>query len=289
MAAHPAARGAILALLAACTFGLVSVVAKETTLHPLALAGSTYLLAGLVLLPTVRGFRATRHDVALISILGVAGGFLAPTALYYGLDHANAADASLLLTLEMAFTTLLAAVILRERVKGRAALGMILLFGAALLVASAGLLAPRTGGTSLVGVLLVVASTLGWSIDNLAGTHLTRRHDARPLVALKGLLGGTLCLVAFVATQPAHHVTWRNAGEVAFIGLSGIALSTILLYRAFPLLGATRAIGIFVPGVAVSGALAGAFLLHEPLGWPHAAALLLVVAGVAALTAQQKE
>lgn len=279
------ARGTALALLSAACFGLVNVTVKQSSLPPIALAAATYLLSGLVLSPSLRGFRVGPGDRWRILAMAAAGAFAAPIALYVGLKHANAADASLLLTLEMAFTAALAALVLRERIRGRAALGMLLLGLSALLVAGAGLLAPRAGSaTTALGAGLVVLAAMGWSLDNLASTHLSRRHDPAPLVALKGLLGGAGCLALFLALEPVPGPTLRNLGEVAFIGLVGITLSTLVFYRSLRLLGATRTTGVFIPAIALSGALAGWLLLREPVGWPHVASAALMVAGVALLS-----
>lgn len=279
-----AARGAGLALLAASLFGLVNVTAKATTLHPLALAGSTYLLAGLVLAPWLRGLRVARADWWRVAVMAGSGAFVAPIALYVGLRHATAADASLLLTLEMAFTALMAGLVLGERIRGGAVFGMGLLFLSALCVAGAGVFGGGLGaGTTALGVGLVVLSTVGWSVDNLASTHLTRRYEGRSLIALKSLLGGGACLVAFFAPQGLETPTVRNGLEVAFIGLLGVCASTVVFYKALKLVGATRTTAVFVPAVALSGAAAGRILLGEPLGWPHLLAALLMVAGVAIL------
>lgn len=283
--ASPLARGVGLALLAAACFGLVNVTVKQSTMDPVALAGFTYLLAGLVLAPSLRGVRVARGDLWRVLAMSFLGAFAAPVALYVGLRHANAADASLLLTMEMAFTALLAALVLRERVRGRGALGMLLLLAAALVVAGAGLLGPREGhGTTALGIGLVLLSTLGWSLDNLVSTHLTWRYALRPLLAAKGLVGGAACLAVAFALAPPGTPTARNLLEVAFIGLVGITASGLVFYRSLQLMGATRTTGVFVPATALSGAAGGFLLLGEPLGWPHLAAAALMLAGVGLLS-----
>ena len=279
------ARGVGLALVAAACFGLVNVTVKESTMHPVALAGLTYLLGGLVLAPSLRGVRLAGPDRWRVVAMALLGAFAAPIALYVGLRHANAADASLLLTLEMAFTALLAALVLRERIRGRGALGMLLLLVSALVVAGAGILAGGEGqGTTTLGVLLVLLSTAFWSLDNLVSTHLTWRHALPPLLALKGLLGGAACLLVFFATASWQTPTARNLLEVAFIGLVGITASGLVFYRSLQLMGATRTTGVFVPATALSGTLAGFLLLREPLGWPHLVATALMLAGVVLLS-----
>ncbi|HEX2021822.1 MAG TPA: DMT family transporter, partial [Candidatus Thermoplasmatota archaeon] len=182
------ARGAAWALLAAAMFGLVAVAAKGIDASALAIACGAYLVAGVALLPALRGLRLAPRDRWRVAAMTLFGGVLAPVALFQGLRMTTAVDASLLLTLEMAFTAGLASVYLHERVRPRALVGLALLFGAAALVA---LPARDAGGErSLAGNLLVAAAALAWSVDNTVSTGLATRHDPKRLIAAKSLGGG---------------------------------------------------------------------------------------------------
>src|SRR5690349_4948178 len=113
--------GVAAALASALLFGFVNVVAKGSGLAPLLLSGLAYLVAGLLAAPTLRTWRPRSRDLPTLLAMAIVGGVFAPAALFEGLRHAAAADASLLLTCEMVFTSSMAAVLLGERVKAKAA------------------------------------------------------------------------------------------------------------------------------------------------------------------------
>ena len=78
------------------------------------------------------------------------------------------------------------------------------------------------------------------------------------------------------------------SGPLGFIGLLGIGASTVLFYHALQRQGATRTSAIFLPATALTGVLAGAILLKEPIGALEAAAVVLVAAGTILSTRSPK-
>lgn len=272
-------RGALLALSSALLFAFVGVAAKTSALPAVVEAAAAYLLAGLLLSPALRGTRFDRADVLRVVTVALFGGLLAPLALFYGLEHTTAVDASLLLTLEMGITAALASVFLHERLRLPSYLGVGLLLAAALAVAWAG---DRSGAgaSTALGVALVALAALGWSIDNLASASLSLRYKPTALVAIKGLLGGTGGLLVALVLGLRPDVVARDALLVLFIGLLGVGVSTVLFYAALRDIGATRTASIFVPGAAILGALAGWALRGEALTSLHGAAAALATAGV---------
>lgn len=272
------ASGVVLALAAAALFGLANVAAKSSGLPPLAIAAGSYLIAGVALAPMLRGARVARKDWPVMGAMALVGGAVAPLLLFAGLQRATAVDASMLLTLEMVFTAILAGLVLRERVSRRAWVGFALLLGAALLVAIAG----GGGGRSApVGLGLVALAALSWGVDNMLSARLVGAYRPHHVAAIKGLLGGgalAACLVATGGWEAPSAAQWR---ALLFIGLGAVALSVVLFYHALQRLGATRTAALTIPSAAVTGAVAGAALLGEPFTPLHGAAVLLVVAGVA--------
>ncbi|MHB8606517.1 MAG: DMT family transporter, partial [Thermoplasmatota archaeon] len=236
---------------------------------------------GLALAPALRGARVARADWPRVLAMALVGAALAPVALFFGLERTTAVDASLLLTLELVFTTLLAAFFLAERTRGSALAGLALLFAAALAIALASATG-RAGGSTALGAFLVAAAAFGWGIDNTLSTALTANYTSKHLVALRGLIGGAATLVVALVLRP-HLIRDLRAADVLpllFIGLVGIALSTYLVYGAFRRIGATRSAALFVPATALTGALAGHFFLGEELGALHLVAAVLIVVGV---------
>lgn len=270
--------GVSLALASALLFGFVNVVAKGGSLAPLLLTGLAYLVAGALALPTLRTWRPLRKDLPTMLLMVIVGGVLAPAALFTGLDYAAAVDASLLLTCEMVFTSALAAVVLRERLRPAAALGVLLLLGASVTIA---LGSARGGQSTLLGALLVLGAALGWAIDNILGTRLVGRYRPVHMLAVKGLGGGTLSLLAFAATGGAFVVPTDQWWRVLFVGGLGIGAAAFCFYVALRTIGATRTSALCLPTSALAGALGGALVLGEELGPVHFVAALLLAAGVA--------
>lgn len=280
--------GVGLALAAALLFGLVNVAAKGSTLSPLHLGGAAYLLAGLALAPFLRSASVERRDAPRVLAMALLGGALAPLALFAGLARTSATHASLLLTLEMVFTAILARAVLRERVTRRAALALLLLFAGALVV-GASAVGPRDSNdpATLAGDALVALAALGWAADNTISADLAKRHKPHHLIALKGLIGGGAALLAaaLFARAPVY-VTSENVRAVAYIGLFGIGASTVLFYHALQRVGATRTASVFLPTTALAGVLGAAVLLGEPLRGLHVASAALAVAGVLLMTTE---
>src|SRR5438270_3670318 len=115
-------RAALSALVAAALFGASAPVAKRllADVAALPLAGLLYLGCGLIALPFAarawsrREAPLRRADLPLLAGVVGCGGLAGPILLLYGLEHASAGAASLLLNLEAVFTTIIAVVIFRE-------------------------------------------------------------------------------------------------------------------------------------------------------------------------------
>jgi drug/metabolite transporter (DMT)-like permease len=273
--------GLALASASGVLYGSINVLAKPIGLHPLAKATVAYLASALLLSPWLRRIRVVRGDWPKVLAMGLIGGGLAPVLLFTGLQETAAADAGMLLTLEMVATATLAFLFLGERFAGREVAGLALLLAAAALVAVASP-AEGTGGSTVRGVLLVLGSAVGWGVDNAVSARLAGSYPLRGLIALKGLLGGTACLLASLLLRvPVPDLP--NAAAMAGLGVLSIAVSSLCFYNALRLVGASRTSAMNIAFTALVGAAGGALLLGERLAWLHAAALGAVLGGSALL------
>jgi len=133
--------GSAAALASALLFGVTTPVAKQllTDSNPLLIAGLLYAGSGLgltaMMLVQDRGHftlgLADRDRPWLMGAI-VAGGVLAPALLMFGLGHADAAAASLLLNLEAVFTAVFAWIVFREATTRRVMLGFAAIFAGSL-------------------------------------------------------------------------------------------------------------------------------------------------------------
>jgi drug/metabolite transporter (DMT)-like permease len=268
--------GLALASASGVLYGSINVLAKPVDLHPLAKAAVAYLASTLALSPWLLRIRVVRGDWPKVLTMGLVGAGVAPILLFTGLQETAAADAGMLLTLELVATAALAFAFLRERFALREGLGLASLLAAAVLVAVAS--PGEAGGTTPRGVLLVLGAAVAWGVDNAVSTRLAGAYPLRGLIALKGLLGGAACLSLALAWRvPVPDLP--GAAAMAGLGVLSIAVSSLCFYGALRLVGAARTSAMNIAFTALVGALGGALLLGERLAWLHAAALGAVFAG----------
>lgn len=261
-------------------YGSINVLSKPLALDPLAKGWIAYLTSALVLSPALRGLRIARGDGWKVLVMGLVGGGLAPALLFVGLQHTAASDAGLLLTMELVATATLAFLFLGERFHAREGAGLLALLAAAACVELAS--ATRLGGSTPEGALLVLGAAVAWGVDNAVSARLAGSYPLRQLIAVKGVLGGTTLLLAFLLFG-GHWPAPLPALSMAALGITSIAVSSLLFYMALRRVGAARTSAMNIATTGLVGALGGVLLLGEHLSWWHAAAIALLVGGAALL------
>jgi len=277
--------GPRLALLAAALFGFSAPAAKLLvgSIDPWLLAGLLYLGSGLGLGMLDRARRLggavtreaalTRRDLPWLAGAILTGGVIGPVLLMSALARGAASESALLLNLEGVFTALLAAMLFREHLPARIAIGMVAITaGAAALVWSDG-----TRFDLGSPALLVAAACLAWAIDNNL-TRAVAATDPVAVAALKGVVAGSVNVgiaLAQGAAWPPALVTLAAAA----VGFVGYGTSLVLFVRALRHLGASRT-GAYFSTAPFIGAVAGVVVLREPLTVALAVGAALMAAGV---------
>lgn len=283
----PTQRFAIYALAAAALFGLSAPLAKTLvgTVSPVWLAALLYLGSGAALALWSMARRAlnplraapvavTRADLPWLAGSVLAGGVAGPLALMWGLQSVSGSAASLLLSLEGLFTTLLAALVFHEAVGRRVWLsGALMLAGAALLAWPS-----WSSAAAAAGSLAVAAACLAWAIDN----NLTRKisaGDPVTIAMIKGLAAGagnTLLALALGLPGPEP----RDCLAILTLGAFSYGLSLVLFILALRHLGSARTAAHF--GTAPFFGAAFAVLI---LGEPSSGGLLAAMVAMAIASA----
>jgi drug/metabolite transporter (DMT)-like permease len=273
----PIARGSAIAVLAAVLFGATAPVVKHFGRDVGAFATASLLYAGATLgagLPRRRESEAAvrREHARRIAVVALFGAVVAPASLAWGLQHAGALAASLLLNLEAVFTVVFARAFYREHVGGRVAVACVMM------VVGGSLLAVRGAGGigEALGVVAVTVATVGWALDNTL-TRPLADLDPRAVVFWKALLGATLSATVAVVMRER----WPGPLSIAALlacGAAGYGLSLRLYLRAQRVLGAARTGSLFAFGPFVGAAIA--FALGD-----RGATLLVLAAAVCFLIA----
>lgn len=219
-------------------------------------------------------------------LTGVFGGLIYAMVAYSGFVYAPAAHASVLLPGSLPlWTSLLALLLMGERMTAARALGLACIVGGDLLVGGASLLHALDGSGVWRGDLLFVVGAMAWASYSvlvrklaLAAVQATTAITVFAFlvyvpVYLLLLLSGVVAGHFFSA--PLHDIVFQMAMQgVGSVVVSGITFNIMIRYY-----GPVRStmLTALVPGLS---ALSAAVLLHEPLPWNVLTGLALVTMGI---------
>lgn len=269
-------RGVIRCSLAAVLFGISAPAASRLAGHmgAFTLAGLLYLGAAIAVLPFIGRVRPTREALRRgaprLATAVVLGGAVGPVLFAVGLSHAPAATASLLLNLELVFTTVLAYFVFREHLGRRVVAGT-------LLVVVAGLLLGWSGGADLRwGALLIAGACLCWGVDNNVTANLDELAPAH-ITLVKGVIAGgaNLAIGLGLGGTPAG---WSILGAL-LVGGFGYGASITLWIAGARDLGAARGRLVFATAPFV-GAIVAWTVFADPLRGRELVSLVIAAVGV---------
>jgi drug/metabolite transporter (DMT)-like permease len=282
---NPVALGVIAALMASAIWGGMYVVSRVVlgVIPPVTLVMIRMFIAfvTLIVYQRVRGqdWRLPREVWGRVLAMGLVGNAFSITAQFMGTALAGAALGSLITTASPLVTVALSSALGHERVTWRAWAGLGLGLVGVLLLSGG------SSGSSLAGILWLLAAAVSWGTLGLIGGRVVTRYDAATVTAWASLVGGvaTACLVPWeLASHVIGAITPGVVLGVLYIGV----VSTAVAFAAW-VYGVSRA-GSVLSGIAffaqpVVGSLLGAALLGEHLGPAFAlAAVLLFIGGVVA-------
>ena len=277
------------------------VIARASAAHNLAPLDIVFLRilgAGFVLLPWAWWAMRRRKmpSVGLIGLsplswratvfTGLLGSVLYASLAYSGFFFAPAAHASVLLPGSLPlWTTILAILVLKERVTRTRAIGLLCILGGGLSVGGASLLKAFDGGDVWIGDLLFMSAASCWAAygvfvrrQGLDAVHTTVAVTVfsvftyLPVYAMAVALG---FIESHLMTAPAIEVVFQAVYQgVGTVVLAGIGFN--LMIRYFGPIRTTMLTAV-VPGLSAMGA---ALVLGEVLSTNTLMGLALVTAGI---------
>jgi drug/metabolite transporter (DMT)-like permease len=253
----PAARGALLALLAALLFGASTPLVQRFGVGvsgwmTAAMLYAGAAVAGLLLRSSAAKEAALRrqHWPRLL-LMALFGAMIGPAALAWGLQHTGSISASLMLTQEAVFTVLLSFLLYREHIDRRVGLAIVFLTcGGVLLVFDR----VENGATQVIGLLAVMAATVSWGVDNTLSRALADLDPGR--VILGKATAGAACSFLIAAATGGTTLSLDAGAGLFLIGATGYGLSLrfyLLAQRAF---GAARTGSVFATAPFIGAVIA---------------------------------
>lgn len=279
---RPIAFGVLLAVASALAFGvttpLIARFGREA--GPFTTAALLYVgaaLSSIVARPLAKtsGRALGRSAVPRLLLIALFGAALAPTLLAGGLARAGATGSSLVLNFEAIFTVLLARIAYREHIGLRVGLAVVVMsVGGALI----GFDATRTlDKAHLGGLLLVLAATASWALDNTLTRGLAEENPLDVVAAKAGLGASATTGLAIALGESLPGAS----GVIALLacGAAGYGFSLLLYLQAQRHIGAVRTGSVFATGPFVGAGLAW-LLGDRQAGWATAFGALAFGVGV---------
>lgn len=261
---------------AAVLFGVSAPLASRLTddMGAFTLAGLLYLGAAIAVLPSSLKHRpsmpALKASAPRLAGAVALGGAVGPVLLAFGLARVPAATSSLLLNLELVFTTVVAGLLFHEHIGRRVATGT------ALVVAGGVVLGWSGDPQFRWGAVLIAGACLCWAFDNSITAALDRIAPAHITLA-KGLIAGPVNLViGILASDPPE---WRAVVWALVVGSFGYGASITLWVTGARDLGAARGQLVFATAPFVGAVVAWGVLL-DPITGRELVAFAVGVAGV---------
>jgi drug/metabolite transporter (DMT)-like permease len=233
-------------------------------------------LAALAFAPSAR--RPTTEDRGRLMLLGLLGHAAYQLLFINGLALSRAGTVALVIGATPALIAILGRVFGFERISRSAALGIATsMLGIVFVVIGAS--SASAHDDSLVGIVLILASSTCWAFYTMGLRTLTHRVDGVQIAAWT-LFGGALPLV--LMGTPALLRTDFGAvpaaawGSLAYSGLMAYVLAYVFWYRGVQRLGPTRT-SMYANLQPIMALAAAWFTLHEaPTPWQFAGAMCVI-------------
>ena len=260
-------------------------------IQPLTLSSVIYLIAGVFMIPILLISKRNKKekeslkkdDYAILLIIGLLGGGIAPFLFFEGLKRTTASDASVLEGGELLFTVMIALLFFKEKLTKIGYLGIaITIIGITLISLSSDINSHNNWYTFNfnIGNILIIFSTLCWGLDNNISRIISKRITNTAKIGLiKSLIGGTLLLSVSFFLGYKLNFEIAQIPYLLILGVGGFGLSLFFFIESLRIIGTLKTIIIFSSS-AIFGLILSFILLDEKIGIMQLIATTLVILGL---------
>lgn len=218
-----------------------------------------------------------RKDYGYIFIIGFLGYSISVGMQLMGTKLAGPSLASLLNSTNPITISIMAALILKERLTWPKIAGLVLsLWGVYLIIGNA-------AGVNIAGVILSFGSVILWSFMSVITRKVTRSYN--PVTITRAAMGITvvsnllICILELCVTSQPVEMDLMVFLGLCYIGIFCTALTLVLWNKSLSMLDASVC-SAFYPVQTLTSSTLGILFLHETAGWPFFAGSALIIVGV---------
>lgn len=204
--------------------------------------------------------KLNKKELVYLFLIGIIGGSI-PFYLYFtGLTQIPAANAAIIHKSLVIWVALMAIPLLKEKMPPLQIFGVILLFGANLLVGG------FQGFTFLEGEFLVLIATIFWAIENILAKKILPTVDPDIVTAARMGFGSIILMLAAAITAPAALSKSLSLTSTQWFFMI-ITMATLLgyvmsWYKALKYAPATTVTSVLVASTLVTNVLSAIFITH---------------------------
>jgi drug/metabolite transporter (DMT)-like permease len=272
------------ALIAVALWG-ISFVATKTALReisPTTLIFTRFAIGSVILLAIVREL-PPRESWPSLALMGFIGVFVHQMLQSYALTMTSAIHTGWLIAISPIWSAILAAIFLRERFGPWKVIGLIGGTVGALIVITRGDFSPAVLQLpSTRGDLLILISTVNWSIYSVVGHPTIRRLGPRRATSGAMLFGTLMLAPLFVIHRGWRELPSLSEGgwsAVLFLGIGCSALGYLFWYGALETVEVSR-VAAFLHIEPLFTFVAAIGVLHEQVSLTTVVGGLLVIVSV---------
>lgn len=203
-----------------------------------------------------------------LALIAVCGSVVNNLAIAWGQSYLAAALASLIVTSNPIFTTLISRLLLGEPLTRRKLSGIAMAFSGLMIVLLYGSSEARFSVDNAVGVLILICAPLGWATYTVLSKPLLQQYEPHVIAGYTTILGGIM-LSPMLLFNPelfgqAAAFSVRTWLAVMTMSVLAVFLGYILWYRGLRRLEPTQ-VAVYVYLVPFFGVLSAWLLLGETI------------------------
>ncbi|HEY5500656.1 MAG TPA: DMT family transporter [Candidatus Humimicrobiaceae bacterium] len=229
-------------------------------------------------------FELSRRDTLISLGLGVFGFFLYQILTFSALARIPASMNAVLVSNNVVFIVLLAALTLKERVKPLSIIGIILaICGVVLVTFNKGFsIGDGAGGIDLLGCAFSLLAALSAALYSVIGKRVLESNDPLIVAALAMFSGAVLLTILTAVTVGFSDVLlagWPTILLMVFLGLTMISIAYPLWFVCLKKFPASQ-ISIYIYLTPVFAVILSLIILHERFSWLFWVGGALILGGI---------